>query len=368
MIIQKLIAALIIAMLMTTGCGQIPKLGADGKNRPVGGTIKSELETKTVDAEVSNYEEYSQAVKQAIEEGKAKLEIRVSNYNKEEYDDKPARAGNQYNAQFSGFSMEGSYAGKTAVLTYKFSYFTAEGSGNNLIPDTYAIPIGSFDEYSKEVKKALGDFKNKITLRVKNSNEEYSLQVINKHWSEEPLRYSNGISVESSIISDGSGSSIMVIGITYSDANGNILQPETMRGWRDAAHNASQAIISSVIKAGMTDLQKEKALHDYIVKKASYKDQGPQSYMDYGVLVEGVGVCESYAKAMYRLLSMVNIPVKLMDGVAGGEPHQWNMVQIGGKWYHLDATWNDPVGAPEGYVSHKYFNISEAEIRKTHSW
>ena len=47
-----------------------------------------------------------------------------------------------------------------------------------------------------------------------------------------------------------------------------------------------------------------------------------------------------------------------------------NLVQLGGQWYHLDATWDDPVisGGRRQEVSHAYFCLSDAEIAVTHSW
>ena len=66
----------------------------------------------------------------------------------------------------------------------------------------------------------------------------------------------------------------------------------------------------------------------------------------YGILLEGYGVCESYAKTMSRLLDAVGIPNFYVVGTAGtGDNvggHAWNYVQMpNGQWYLLDSTWND---------------------------
>ncbi len=61
----------------------------------------------------------------------------------------------------------------------------------------------------------------------------------------------------------------------------------------------------------------------------------------YGILLNGYGVCESYAKAMSRLLDAIGIPNTYVVGVAGGG-HAWNYVQMpDGNWYMVDSTWND---------------------------
>jgi hypothetical protein len=332
------------------------------------GSLKK-LNAIPVDIEVDSYEEYESTIIQGIKDKKNQLSIRISNFDKERFNDAPAKIGSRYNVLYSGYSYDGDYSGKVGVIKFNFSYLTAEAvGGEHLLPDNTPIVIDSYEQYCSELVKALSNFKTKLTFRINNYDESYSLSVVNKYWEMEPLNYSNGIAIEGNSLSDGSEGRILVISIKYLDVNANVLLPEDMEKWRISSQNSAQEIINLVIKPGMTDLQKEKALHDYVVKNADYKENGATSHIDYGVLVEKEGVCESYAKAMYRLLSMVGIPCKLVNGKADGVEHQWNMVQIEGKWYHLDATWNDPIGAPKGYITHEYFNISEEQMRKDHSW
>lgn len=59
-------------------------------------------------------------------------------------------------------------------------------------------------------------------------------------------------------------------------------------------------------------------------------------------------VCEGYARAFQVLCDEAGIPCVLVDGNAvssdgSGGPHMWNNVQLDGKWYAVDVTWNDPI-------------------------
>lgn len=62
-------------------------------------------------------------------------------------------------------------------------------------------------------------------------------------------------------------------------------------------------------------------------------------------------VCEGYARAFKVLCDRLGIPCVLTEGQArnnissASQPHMWNYVQIDGKWYAVDVTWNDPVVA-----------------------
>ncbi|EDS78382.1 conserved hypothetical protein [Clostridium botulinum C str. Eklund] len=159
---------------------------------------------------------------------------------------------------------------------------------------------------------------------------------------------------------------------------------------KNATEAAVKKIIKEVIKPGMTDVEKELALHDYVVKHADYNMEGlkknPADLEDhsaYGVLVLGKGVCESYAKAMHLLLNEVGVECKYVTGnkvegkkIGGG--HAWNIVKLEDGWYNLDATWDDPVSdrvVKPGEknqsdnmlpVLHTYFNVSDDVFNKDH--
>ncbi|MFT8889057.1 MAG: transglutaminase domain-containing protein [Ethanoligenens sp.] len=129
-----------------------------------------------------------------------------------------------------------------------------------------------------------------------------------------------------------------------------------------------------------TDMvKKELVLHDALVEACAYNIAAasntsayPQAFTAYGALVDGSAVCEGYAKAMKLLLDSAGLHSLYVTGTAssGGEsgPHAWNMVYVG-KWYQVDATFDDPVyqNSAGKYVqvekkSYRYFNfISKAD-------
>lgn len=57
-------------------------------------------------------------------------------------------------------------------------------------------------------------------------------------------------------------------------------------------------------------------------------------------------VCEGFSKEFKVLCDNAGIPCELSTGIgsnnAGSDNHMWNIVQIDGQWYGMDATWNDP--------------------------
>lgn len=125
-------------------------------------------------------------------------------------------------------------------------------------------------------------------------------------------------------------------------------------------------------------------MHDYIITKTKYdvaeedsleKGNGGihfRSHYPESVLFNGTGVCDGYAAAMYLLLDAAGIENYVVYGKAKGQKegfgHAWNLVKIGGKFYYLDVTWDDPVPDQGDKVFYDYFNVSAEELRKDHEW
>ena len=105
-------------------------------------------------------------------------------------------------------------------------------------------------------------------------------------------------------------------------------------------------------------------MHDYLVTHADY-DITYTYYNPDGVLLHGIGTCQSYALAYQLLLREMGIPCIFIVGEAGGVDHSWNLVRIDGQWYHVDCTYDDPVG---GNPIHCYFLTSDDGMINDHTW
>ena len=148
---------------------------------------------------------------------------------------------------------------------------------------------------------------------------------------------------------------------------------ENIREKRNQLDSKVEDILSDLIKPGMTEFQKEIAIHDYIVLNTRYDEDNynnntipKESYTSYGTLMNGVAVCQGYAETFKMLLRKVGI-----DSIIVSSPemdHAWNIVNIDGEDYHVDVTWNDPVPDREGRTRYKYLNATDSQMAKDHSW
>lgn len=113
------------------------------------------------------------------------------------------------------------------------------------------------------------------------------------------------------------------------------------------------------------DYEKALWLNDWLIYNADYDASMTIHHPD-GVLCRGTGVCESYALAYQMLLQEVGMEAIYTTGYSRGESHAWNMVKMDGEWYHVDSTWNDPVGG--GNETHDYFGLTDELLKRDHDW
>ena len=119
----------------------------------------------------------------------------------------------------------------------------------------------------------------------------------------------------------------------------------------------------------LSEYRKEKYFHDYIVKNTVYTTEGDRDLLSSpeGPLLHGKGVCSGYARAMKLLCDLSAVRCRTIVGVAGGEDHEWNMVQINDEWYHVDVTWDDPV-PDQKYPMYAYLNLTDEAMAIDHAW
>ncbi len=126
-------------------------------------------------------------------------------------------------------------------------------------------------------------------------------------------------------------------------------------------------IIKNVVKEEKDTKKVIQLIHDYIIEHTKYdKDRADFNKVNYasntayGVLFEGYGVCNGYADAMSIFLNRYNIP----NYKIASANHIWNAVNLDGKWYHLDLTWDDPITKDnKDVILHDYFLITSNKLK-----
>lgn len=168
----------------------------------------------------------------------------------------------------------------------------------------------------------------------------------------------------------------MNLTLTYRDSESMY---SSNRAKAKTALDKARHIVAERISADMTDFEKEKILHDYIVSNTAYDHENYKRntlsedvFEEYGCLVLGKAVCEGYAEAIKLLCDLAGIECIIVAGTPvsnSAEGHAWNIVKIDGEYYHLDATNNDTM-TKDGteILIYSYFNLTDSEMMKFYEW
>ena len=136
---------------------------------------------------------------------------------------------------------------------------------------------------------------------------------------------------------------------------------------------AMKARVEKLVRPAVTmaELGKEQYVHDFICQNVRY-DKLKKSYSHeiLGPLGQGVGVCEGIAKTVKILCDQLGIWCIVVISEANPEKnikyrHAWNIVKIGGAYYHLDATFDNTL-SHMGPVRYDYFNLDDGKVFRDH--
>ena len=165
----------------------------------------------------------------------------------------------------------------------------------------------------------------------------------------------------------------------YQDSPNLIFVPEYLFD-KNKIREHQRAMSSRVEKLAraakdLSEWEKEKYIHDFICDNVTYdKLKKAYSHEIIGPLGQGVGVCEGIAKSVKILCDALNL--WCIIAICGNNPekgikyrHTWNIIRLDGKYYHLDATFDNSLGrsgsgTPE--IRYDYFNLDDKAVFRDH--
>ncbi len=161
----------------------------------------------------------------------------------------------------------------------------------------------------------------------------------------------------------------------YQESPNLILEPEYLfqKGKVREHQQAMKARVTKLARAAekFSDEEKEKYVHDFICENVTYdKLKKPYSHEIIGPLGQGVGVCEGIAKSVKTLCDALH--VWCIIAICGNNPekgikyrHTWNILRINGKYYHLDATFDNSLGKGQE-IRYDYYNLNDKQVFRDH--
>lgn len=118
-------------------------------------------------------------------------------------------------------------------------------------------------------------------------------------------------------------------------------------------------IVNSTTTDNMTDVQKAKALHDWICSEVFYdknNKDAAKNHEDSSIFFSKSTVCDGYARGYALLLQEAGITTYYVYN----SDHAWNIVQLGDHYFHIDLCHDDDSSRTTYDYSH--FMLSDSKI------
>ena len=131
------------------------------------------------------------------------------------------------------------------------------------------------------------------------------------------------------------------------------------------AYQQCDRIVQEVVSgaAGLSAREAELHAYRYVTGHCVYDLSTPYCGTPYGALVEGRAKCDGTGKTMQWILEQMGIVCLSISGAPldGGNGHQWNVAEIDGIFYDLDATAD--LGNQGDKLLYGRFNVDDHLIR-----
>ncbi len=319
--------------------------------------------------DIKSYQEFYNIIKNTILAVQESVTLRIYNYDSDTYDlsNVISQIGKDFpevSYIYNGYQASWTSSGTTRNLSITFKYRNTQNYSS-------IITINSYVDLYNALKNSLQKFDDNLIVKINNYNSILYdfIKAIGQVYSDNPS-FDFGFN-KISYYSYGDGSNkIFSITLLY------LYSKQVMEDMKQQAENKAEHIIAQIIKPGMYDYEIELLIHDYIVNHTSYDYDNylngtldKEDYTVYGILINGSGVCEGYARTIKMLLDLKDIESFVVTGNGNGEGHAWNIVKIQGDYYQLDATWDDPMPRNgKNILSHDYFNITDTKMGVSHVW
>ena len=131
------------------------------------------------------------------------------------------------------------------------------------------------------------------------------------------------------------------------------------------------------LPAEAADYEKVKYVYEYVILHTDYRKDAPDNQNICSCLLSGESVCQGYGKReQFEYIGAGLKSTHVSCKVYGGQAHAFNLVEVDGQCYYVDATWGDPSYQSEEkeegtgslpQINYDYLCVPAAMLEKTHT-
>ena len=112
----------------------------------------------------------------------------------------------------------------------------------------------------------------------------------------------------------------------------------------------------------LTDIDKVRYMVRWLVENTEFETIGTNVRSLYGAIIEREIACVGYAQVLSWTMNLFGVPCMSVSGIAGDEGHMWNIVELDGEWYQVDAGWNYVNIHGTSYSHNGYVAVTDREL------
>ena len=178
------------------------------------------------------------------------------------------------------------------------------------------------------IENELKQFQNSITIRVLNYQKTDFVQLIQNYYNHYPDYMIELPQIAVQVFPETGLDRIVEIQLSYLTSRDSL---KTMQEYTRSVFSSAYLYV-----IGDTDPHvKFSQLFSFLMERYEYTFETSITPA-YSLLRHGVGDSKAFASVYARMCNNANLTCYIVSGTKSGEPHFWNIVQIGDQYYHVD--------------------------------
>jgi len=347
----RAVSALLILVVLASGCSSV----LSGEIRIVTPYVTPTSQGSGRIKEVETYEELKDAAVEFILGMEEKGLVRVFSYDGDiESDVVTVCSDILENDPIGAFALSGMEGAATKIVSYyevEFSFFY----NTRIVPEYLdgIVTVSTLRYFKSELLSKLKSYEGYSAILTNNLviSAEEALKYVEAAYYENPLDIVMA-PVSAVEIFPSHGTSRLFF-FTF----GYRYEPSTLKVMDESLKSAVASMVNGVSavnrpRALLALCRRLTEFVKYDSDTAAGGDYTNQhiSATAYGALVTGTAVGEGYAMAYKALCDKLGIPNTIVLGKLGEMQHAWNIVEIGGEYYHVDPSMCAVHGFSEAFL------------------
>jgi transglutaminase/protease-like cytokinesis protein 3 len=206
----------------------------------------------------------------------------------------------------------------------------------------------TFGAQSKSVEdtifNAVQNHQSTVDISSYNLTPQQAVDAYNALRSSEPLMWSANKNVDAE--TNGTKATSLIIKYDY--------KSDEVTEMQSFINKTVDGIVAEA-KNLPTDKEKARYVYDYLIDNYNY-DFNLDKFSEYDLLKTKNGVCTAFAITYKDAMTKLGIPCEVVTSKTIS--HEWNIIQIDGYWYNVDAAWGDSSDDKDDYFLKSDFFMS----------